>query len=663
LTWPTAGENEASDKLRGMQGLWRWVWLAGGLLTIGSVGWPVVQLTLLAPNDRSNAISYWQFMVGVAVGPALTVIGLIKDELKPAPEPSLDKTTEKLAKVMWTQWEDEAIVRRLVGPATRLPICWCRTALPVVGPIGTVIESDEFDPLPGLDRVTNDRLDHGTDDDLHGIYGGLGSGRLVIIGPSGSGKSAAAILLLLDALRFRKKTSDDAERQRIPVPVLFTLYDWNPKKSIDDWIVGKLIEISPFRGIGGAKRAKQLLNDRRIAVFLDGFDEINENSRNAVLEKLSASARFRLVLFTRSEELLANTEKAILVGAVALKLQPVERTAAAKYLLQFVADPPRKRWKEIADALISDRDSKLPLSQALDNPLSITLLRDAYPPDGLVNKLLDSTQYPTRDDIENHLLDHTVDAAYTPRPDQPPLRWQAEDVKRWLRFLARHLRDNCEGRSGLAWWELRYATPARLPQIVVGVTCGIISGLAAMLGTHVGIGIGIGLGAGILVGLAVAHIQIRSTTRFKYGDPARGIGGGLVGAVLGGACAGLAGKLGLGYAPWPFGGLAVALGVGIAVGPRAGFVRGLRGSLAGGFLAGCLSGVGKGFAAALVNTLGVGLATGLIVEATGRQDPASPPRRSPIGFVGGLAIGVAVYTCLLFTSDAADDLLCVVFGG
>jgi len=39
--------------------------------------------------------------------------------------------------------------------------------------------------------------------DLHSVYGGLGSGRLVIAGPPGSGKTGAAVLLLLAALRRR----------------------------------------------------------------------------------------------------------------------------------------------------------------------------------------------------------------------------------------------------------------------------------------------------------------------------------------------------------------------------------------------------------------------------------------------------------------------------
>mgnify|MGYP007068777700 CR=1 FL=1 len=34
-----------------------------------------------------------------------------------------------------------------------------------------------------------------------------------------------------------------------------------------------------------------------------------------------------------------------------------------------------------------------------------------------------------------------------------------------------------------------------------------------------------------------------------------------------------------------------------------------------------------------------------------------------IAFTGALASGLSLYTCLLYTSDAADDLLCVDLGG
>jgi hypothetical protein len=48
---------------------------------------------------------------------------------------------------------------------------------------------------------------------------------LVIVGAPGGGKSGAAVLLVLQALAHRNKVAN-ADRAKVPVPVLFTLRDW-----------------------------------------------------------------------------------------------------------------------------------------------------------------------------------------------------------------------------------------------------------------------------------------------------------------------------------------------------------------------------------------------------------------------------------------------------
>jgi len=53
---------------------------------------------------------------------------------------------------------------------------------------------------------------------VNDVYGGLSSGRLVIVGAPGAGKSGAAILLVLDALRHRGQVAEaerDRDRERI----------------------------------------------------------------------------------------------------------------------------------------------------------------------------------------------------------------------------------------------------------------------------------------------------------------------------------------------------------------------------------------------------------------------------------------------------------------
>src|SRR5689334_3538341 len=93
--------------------------------------------------------------------------------------------------------------------------------------VSAAVTSHRFAPLPGLAQVGQQRLRQGQIRDLHAVYGGLASGRLVIAGPPGSGKRGAAILLVLAALKYREEISP-RERPLAPVPVIFSLHGWNP---------------------------------------------------------------------------------------------------------------------------------------------------------------------------------------------------------------------------------------------------------------------------------------------------------------------------------------------------------------------------------------------------------------------------------------------------
>ena len=166
------------------------------------------------------------------------------------------------------------------------------------------VASTRFAPLPGLAAAGEQRLQAGQVSELHEVYGGLGSGRLVIAGGPGSGKSSAAVLLILAALRYRQSVSKKV-RPEVPVPVMFTLHGWDPStQRARDWLAERIWQAYPlFAGKQGARAAQAMLDEGRIAVILDGLDEIPEDLRPAVLRALSQQATFRLVLLTRSAEM------------------------------------------------------------------------------------------------------------------------------------------------------------------------------------------------------------------------------------------------------------------------------------------------------------------------------------------------------------------------
>jgi hypothetical protein len=211
---------------------------------------------------------------------------------------------------------------------------------------GPPVKSVQFRPLPGL-RATGAALlrNGGLQDDLYQVYGGLGSGRMVIVGPAGSGKSGAAVLLIRTALEKRKNLpGKERSAVPVPVPVMFTLHGWDPDKPVREWLVERLRQTYPlFRGKGGTAQAAALVDGHRIAVILDGLDEIPEHMRPVALKALSRDADFRVVVLGRGDETAAAAGQEILVRAVALELQDVAPQVAAKYLESVQRHPPPGR--------------------------------------------------------------------------------------------------------------------------------------------------------------------------------------------------------------------------------------------------------------------------------------------------------------------------------
>ena len=190
----------------------------------------------------------------------------------------LDQLADLLADGVTDQWTRAAGDRGLLEPQP-IPVRWQRPSEPFAGPVWAAVGSRRFAPLPGLCAVTEQQLHAGhivgvdapvgghrrgqlggpggelgdlavEDSDLvqqqlgelelHAVYGGLGSGRLVIVGAPGSGKSGAAVLLVLAALKHREQVPEK-DRPRVPVPVMFTMHGWDPNtQRVQDWLAARL---------------------------------------------------------------------------------------------------------------------------------------------------------------------------------------------------------------------------------------------------------------------------------------------------------------------------------------------------------------------------------------------------------------------------------------
>ena len=424
----------------------------------------------------------------------------------------LGRLADLLAGAVDAEWTRAAGERGLLEPEP-IPVRWQRPAAPVAGPVAAAVASTRFAPLPGLAAAGEQRLQAGQVSELHEVYGGLGSGRLVIAGGPGAGKSSAAVLLILAALRHRRSVPEQV-RPGVPVPVMFTLHGWDPgTRRVRDWLAERLGQAYPlFAGRQGPGAARGMLDEGRIAVILDGLDEIAEDLRPAVLRALSQQATFRLVLLTRSAEMAQAATRALLQGAAAIELQDIGPGAAAGYLTRTQLDPPPHGWQELTSRL--RRDPGSPLAKALNNPLMLTLVRDTYRAGDDAGELLglrDAAGHPaSSEDIAGHLLDRVLPAAYTPQPGEPPLRYDLPAAERALRRIAARM--NKEETRDLQWWHIpawTYAAP-RVIAIWLGavltaglmgrIASGIVGGLAYALWSGIVLGIVAGIVAGIAFG-------------------------------------------------------------------------------------------------------------------------------------------------------------------
>jgi hypothetical protein len=176
--------------------------------------------------------------------------------------------------------------------------------------------------------------------ELFAVYAGIPSGRVLVLGSPGAGKTGSAVLLVLDALEHREGVIEDS--QRVRVPVLLTTYGWDPVTCpLRDWLVGRLVASYPqlFAHRGGQAEATALVTAGALALVLDGLDEMNAALLPAALQALS-SAPFRVVVLTCSKEMIEAAGAAWLVGAPALQLRDVTGPEGADYLHRARTGPP-----------------------------------------------------------------------------------------------------------------------------------------------------------------------------------------------------------------------------------------------------------------------------------------------------------------------------------
>ncbi|MFG1820807.1 NACHT domain-containing protein [Kribbella sp. NPDC049174] len=437
-----------------------------------------------------------------------------------------------LAMTVRVTWSREAVHRGLISPlpvAVRIRSADARIAAHPAQWLGADLAGPEA-TLPPAQLG-------GTAADIADVYARVSTGRLVIIGAPGGGKTGAALLLLL--------ALSDLPRAVSRIPVWFALGSWDPvAKTGEGWMADQLVTTY------GTPRAvaRDLVGTGYILPILDGLDEIPDVHRSAAMVRLRTLDGGPMVLTCRTKEYTQAVAARVLDGAAVVEVVPVDPATAVAYLTRS-GSADTARWDDVARALNADPPS--PCREALNTPLMLSLARIVYQArDSDPSEL---TAHATAVQVENQLLDGLVPAVY----GRDPADTTAEDARRWLSYLAENL--HVLGPVGIAWWRLPLCLPSGLRRMTAGLAWGVSAFICALSSALIlaiywtrmqsfVVSLGVGLTAA-LVGAAVASAPTTPSQWRKPGirDIARGLKAGLAAGLTVGAAGGLVVGLATGF--------------------------------------------------------------------------------------------------------------------
>ncbi|GAA1689121.1 NACHT domain-containing protein [Glycomyces endophyticus] len=391
----------------------------------------------------------------------LTAAGLREqsaDRGSPRPDPpfhaELTAAADALAYRVRGQWKREEEQRQVHDPAP-LPVRWR---------VEETLSDHGRNVFGAGSRGRHARLDlSGELKHIADMYAGVPTGRLVVVGRTGSGKTILAVRLVMDLLEHRR--SGD------PVPVIFNLSSWNPRADLRTWLASQLLRDHPALGNtlpDQTPLATALIENDLVLPVLDGFDEIARDLVRDPLEKLNRSTSMPLILTSRTDEYRkAVAESDVLTAAACVELSDLTPDDLAEYLLRTTrrtGDDGASIWEPVLEALQGDTRTEATesLAAAFTTPLMVSLARTIYndAPGHDPAELLDVHRFRTVADVETHLLGNLIPTAY--RHQDEHRRFDPERVRHWHGHLAAHLHRLRE--RDLAWWRLGTSMrrPARM---------------------------------------------------------------------------------------------------------------------------------------------------------------------------------------------------------
>ncbi|MEU2453158.1 helix-turn-helix domain-containing protein [Streptomyces sp. NPDC012765] len=439
--------------------------------------------------------------------PAPPPVPAVRPGTLPTSRSALAAVAEALAHDVYGRCIREEEQRRIHDPFP-LPVRWRSAPAELLDHRDNI--SGTSPGAPSLDGGLTDIAD---------VYRRVRSGRLVVLGRAGSGKTVLVLRFVLDHLGARTPGE--------PVPVLFSMGSWDPTgTTLRDWLIARLLRDHPnldASAPGGSTLAAALVDAGWILPVLDGFDEMAPGLLGVALRELNTSA-LPLFLTSRTDQFAEAVGVEVLRRTAGIELLDLDADDLVHYLPRTARPTaPAGRdgraatgWDPVLERLRTDPEGApgARLAAVLRTPLMVLLARTLYSDTPAQDPavLLDSARFPTPGAIEEHLLAGFVPSVYGSPPTavpgarrtRGPRTWDPLRARHYLGHLAGHL-DRPERREGqdLAWWQLRESLPLASRILAVVLACSLVTAVADWLvfpakNLAAGHGAAFALGTGLL---------------------------------------------------------------------------------------------------------------------------------------------------------------------
>jgi hypothetical protein len=346
---------------------------------------------------------------------------------------------DQVAAAVGTQWDAESRSRQIDGTA-QAQVLWRW------GPEDLALAADDVaGQLPPGGDVKH------LDDELYARLGP--GGRMVMVGLPGVGKTTALIQLLLSVLH-RRAALPAAARSGVAVPILLSLGSWNAEREpLAVWVVRMLRRDYPeIAGQGPAPDLVSLLRAHRIALFLDGLDEMTTTARVRAVARLDRESQgLSTVLTSRPEEYRQTLRQSRLPRAAVIELVPLDAEVAAGFLIagQLPADKPA--WSRVGEVIREDPAGIT--ARGLNTPLTLGLARLAFRGG---RDPIELTRFASVAELRAGVFEQYLSVVYDSGPPQRSERERERD-RYWLSWIAHQM--NAE--RDLLWWQIPTWFPRR----------------------------------------------------------------------------------------------------------------------------------------------------------------------------------------------------------